>query len=401
MTSGHSSENHLSASELERYSRHLVIPEVGVEGQLKLKAARVLVVGAGGLGSPVIQYLAAAGIGTIGIVDFDSVDKSNLQRQILFSTGDVGKAKAEVAGERARRLNPEINIHQHQAKLSADNIADIFEQYTIVVDGSDNFETRYLISDACVLLDKVNIHGAVHRFDGQVSVFHPGQGSCYRCIFSEPPEPGAILNCAEAGVLGVLPGIVGTIQATECIKVILSIGTSLVDKLLIVNALDMSFRTINLARNPKCIACGAEREITSLIDLKARHADVKSACIAGSHGAQNGALHTQSGDANEIAPQDLALLLAESEQIFLIDVREVHEYDYCHLGQAVNLPLSGLDRRINEIPNDIGVVVYCKSGARSQKAVAMLRKSGLQKVRHLTGGLNAWSKQVDASISVL
>lgn len=423
MTSSHSSE--LSKSELERYSRHLLIPEVGVEGQLKLKRACVLVVGAGGLGSPVIQYLTAAGVGTIGIVDFDTVDKSNLQRQILFSTEDIGSAKSDVASEYARALNPEITIHKHQTKLCGDNIAEIFEQYSIVVDGSDNFETRYLINDACVLLNKVNVHGAVHRFNGQVSVFDPKHGPCYRCVFSEPPESGAFLNCAEAGVLGVLPGIVGTIQATECIKTILSIGTSLLGKLLIVDALDMSFRTINLARNPGCIACGDERKITSLHDLQVKHTSAESACAANSRARQSdssnqqtcitpqassspqticipqASSNSQTSIDGALEPSDLAGILSANSGLFLIDVREVHEYTYSHLNQAINIPLSNLAQRLQEIPKDIDAVVYCKSGARSLKAVAMLRQSGFGRVRHLTGGLSAWSKQIDNSISVL
>jgi adenylyltransferase/sulfurtransferase len=364
-------------------------------------------------------------------VDFDNVDKSNLQRQILFSTEDIGSAKSDVASERARALNPEITIHKHKTKLCSDNIAEIFEQYSIVVDGSDNFETRYLINDACVLLNKVNVHGAVHRFDGQVSVFDPKHGPCYRCVFSEPPESGAFLNCAEAGVLGVLPGIVGTIQATECIKAILSIGTSLVGKLLIIDALDMSFRTINLARNPGCIACGDERKISSLRDLQVKHASAESVCATNSRAGQSESCNPQIGSSpqtscshqtsysreassnqqtsgdrqnsndGELAPADLARMLAANSGQFLIDVREVHEYTYSHLNQASNIPLSSLAQRLQEIPKDIDVVVYCKSGARSLKAVAMLRQSGFGRVRHLTGGLSAWSKQIDNSISVL
>lgn len=386
-------ETSLSEDELNRYSRHLVIPEVGIEGQQKLKRASVLVVGAGGLGSPVIQYLAAAGVGTLGIVDFDEIDKSNLQRQVLFSTADVGRFKADVACERASSLNPEIVVRKHRVKLTGTNLADLFENYSIIVDGSDNFETRYLVNDACVLLDKTNVHGAVHRFDGQVSVFSPGNGPCYRCVFSEPPEPGTVLNCAEAGVLGVLPGIIGTIQAAECIKCILSIGMPLMGRLLLIDALDMSFRTINLKRNPMCTTCGDASEIKSLQDLAAKHGSVESSCSSN--------LTTPKSDGKQMAAQELAAELAMSDKLLLIDVREVNEYNHSHLQNAVHLPLSNLSQRLHEIPKEADVVVYCKSGARSLKAAEILQVAGVQRVRNLSGGLSAWSRQVDSSMSVL
>lgn len=383
----------LSNDELDRYSRHLVIPEVGMEGQQKLKRASVLVVGAGGLGSPVIQYLAAAGVGTLGVVDFDTIDKSNLQRQILFSTADVGQFKADVACERASSLNPEIVVLKHAGKLSAANVADLFENYSIIVDGSDNFATRYLVNDACVLLGKTNVHGAVHRFDGQVSVFSPGKGPCYRCVFSEAPEPGAVLNCAEAGVLGVLPGIIGTIQATECIKCILSIGVPLIGKLLLVDALDMSFRTINLKRNPKCTTCGDVPEIKSIADLAAKHVSIENSCSPNK--AQQKHVGTQ------LAARELAHELANNDRLLLIDVREANEYNHSHLNNAIHFPLSNLSQRLHDIPKDANVVVYCKSGARSLKAAEMLQQAGVQSVRNLSGGLSAWSRQVDTSLSVL
>lgn len=391
-------ETNLSEDELNRYSRHLVIPEVGIEGQQKLKRASVLVVGAGGLGSPVIQYLAAAGVGTLGVVDFDEIDKSNLQRQILFSTADVGQFKADVACERASSLNPEIVVRKHRVRLNSENIVELFENYSIIVDGSDNFETRYLVNDACVLLRKTNVHGAVHRFDGQVSVFSP-QGPCYRCVFSEPPEPGAVLNCAEAGVLGVLPGIIGAIQATECIKNILALGSSLVGRLLLVDALDMTFRTISLKRNSECTTCGDASEIKTPGDLAAKHSSLESLC-ASTQAVQNPA--RQQLAAWELA-QELANAekSANSEELLLIDVRELHEYNHSHLHDAVHFPLSSLAQSLHVIPKEANVVVYCKSGARSLKAAEILQEAGVQRVRNLSGGLKAWSSQIDTSISVL
>ncbi len=418
MTSGNQSPHgELSDDELRRYSRHLLIPEVGVEGQLRLKNARVLVIGAGGLGSPVLQYLGAAGVGTIGIVDFDVVDHSNLQRQILFSTSDVGRSKTDVASECLSALNPDIAVIRHNVRLNGANAVEIFNDYSIIVDGSDNFETRYLVNDACVLSGKTNIHAAVHRFNGQVSVFVPHQGPCYRCVFSEPPEPGEFLNCAEAGVLGVLPGIVGTIQATECLKTVLSIGNSLVGKLLLIDALEMSFRTIKLSRDPDCISCGEGRIIQSPDDLKARHSNTGNSCAALSQQSlsetptptplSTPAIATYKLDSaeplsTEIRPEELQGELQNSSAVTLIDVREPHEFGYSHLERAINIPLSKFSDRVPEILTEKKqVVVYCKSGARSQKAVAQLRQAGMINVRNLSGGLSAWSRQVDGSMSVL
>lgn len=416
MTSGNQSPHgELSDDELRRYSRHLLIPEVGVEGQLRLKDARVLVIGAGGLGSPVIQYLGAAGVGTIGIVDFDVVDHSNLQRQILFSTSDIGRSKTDVASECVSALNPDIRVIRHNVRLNGANAVEIFNDYSIIVDGSDNFETRYLVNDVCVLLGKTNIHAAVHRFNGQVSVFVPHQGPCYRCVFSEPPEPGEFLNCAEAGVLGVLPGIVGTIQATECLKAVLSIGNSLVGKLLLIDALEMSFRTIKLSRDSDCISCGEKRVIQSPDDLVARHSNTGNSCSARSQQSssetsartQASATATKKLDnaepmSTEIGPEELQGELQISSAVTLIDVREPHEFSYSHLDRAINIPLGKISDRLPEILTEKKqVVVYCKSGARSQKAVAQLRQAGMTNVRNLSGGLSAWSRQVDASISVL
>lgn len=393
------SEISLSEDELDRYSRHLVIPEVGIEGQQKLKHASVLVVGAGGLGSPIIQYLAAAGVGTLGVLDFDEIDKSNLQRQVLFSTADVGQFKADVACKRASNLNPNIVVRSYRTRLNGTNFAELFENYSIIVDGSDNFATRYLINDACVFLGKTNVHGAVHRFDGQVSVFSPGKGPCYRCVFSQPPEPGAVLNCAEAGVLGVLPGIIGTIQATECIKAILSIGIPLIGKLLLVDALDMTFRTINLTRDPNCTTCGDASEVRSLKDLVAKHASIESACSSSQISQKLAGQQLAARElADELTNNDK---LAHGERLMLIDVREANEYNHSHLQNAVHYPLSNLSQSLNEIPKAANVVVYCKSGGRSLKAVAMLQEAGVQSVRNLSGGLSAWSRQVDTSMSVL
>jgi adenylyltransferase/sulfurtransferase len=374
-------ENKLSKLELERYSRHLVIPEVGLEGQEKLKAASVLVIGAGGLGSPAVLYLAAAGVGTIGIVDFDEVDLSNLQRQVLYTTEDVGKSKVRVAYTKALKLNPEIKVVQHEEELNAANIDQTFKNYDVIVDGSDNFETRYLVNDACVLLNKPNVHGAVHRFEGQASVFKTGAGPCYRCVFREPPVAGTVLNCAQAGVLGVLPGIVGTIQATECLKLILSLGESLTGRLLLIDALAMSFRTIKIKRDPNCTVCGDNPSVSS-----ARQPNM-----------QNIGCQTISF----LDPTELASEFANGKEILLVDVREANEFNYSHLRGAVHIPLGHLAARMVELPAQANIVVYCKSGARSRKAVELMQLVGMTNVRNLKGGIRAWTKQVDTSMSFL
>jgi adenylyltransferase/sulfurtransferase len=374
-------ENKLSKLELERYSRHLVIPEVGLEGQEKLKAASVLVIGAGGLGSPVVLYLAAAGVGTIGIVDFDEVDLSNLQRQVLYTTEDVGKSKVRIAYTQALKLNPEIKVVQHEEELNAANVEQIFKLYDVIVDGSDNFETRYLVNDACVLLNKPNVHGAVHRFEGQASVFKTGAGPCYRCVFKEPPAAGTVLNCAQAGVLGVLPGIVGTIQATECLKLILSLGESLTGRLLLIDALEMSFRTIKIKRDPSCTVCGDNPSIT----------------FVGQPLIQNASCQTISF----LDPTELANEFANGKAILLVDVREDNEFNYSHLRNAVHIPLGHLAERIVELPAQANIVVYCKSGTRSRKAVELMQLVGMTNVRNLKGGIRAWTKQVDTSMSFL
>jgi molybdopterin/thiamine biosynthesis adenylyltransferase/rhodanese-related sulfurtransferase len=370
----------LSKAELERYSRHLVIPEIGCAGQSKLKAAKVLVVGAGGLGSPVILYLAAAGIGTIGIVDFDQVDISNLQRQVLYSTEDVGASKVQVAAKRALALNPQIKVVEHNAELSGKNVGHFFESYDVIVDGSDNFETRYMVNDACVLLNKPNVHGAVHRFEGQASLFLPGKGPCYRCVFKEPPAPGSVLNCAQAGVLGVLPGLVGTIQATECLKLVLSIGTTLIGKLLLIDALTMGFQMISVKRDPHCTVCGVNPTITSLDQIERLASYCEPIMV--------------------VDPHELEREIKQGSNIFFIDVRELNEYDYSHLNDATNIPLSSFAERLGELPPAANFVVYCKSGGRSQKAAQLMQQSGILNVRHLEGGLSEWKKQIDASIAI-
>lgn len=375
-------EKGLSETELERYSRHLVIPEIGLAGQAKLKAARVLVIGAGGLGCPVIQYLAAAGVGTIGIVDFDRVDLSNLQRQVIYSTADVGQSKADVAARVALGINPNIVVNARAVEITTTNAEALIAAYDFVIDGSDNFETRYLINDTCVLLNKINIHGAVHRFEGQASVFIPHRGPCYRCVFKRPPVPGTVQNCAEAGVLGVLPGIIGSIQAAECLKLILAMESGLVGKLLLFDATTMTFQNLNVARDPLCIVCGAN-----------------AANEPGSSSIPDSPNPSLSG--SSVDPLELAKQIEQSPAgLVIIDVREKIEFDHSHLNGAVHIALGTLPERLKEVPSTADVVVYCRSGGRSRKAASLLQQSGIKNVRDLRGGLSAWSRQVDPSLSV-
>lgn len=369
----------LSSGERQRYSRHLILPEVGVEGQRKLKGSSVLVIGAGGLGSPIILYLAAAGVGTIGIVDFDQIDVSNLQRQVLYSTSDVSKSKVETASRRARELNPEVTIVEHNAEVNRQNVMQLLQPYDVIADGSDNFATRYLVNDACILAKKPNVHGAIHRFEGQASVFAKDGAPCYRCIFPEPPTAGAVLNCAEAGVLGVLPGIIGTIQATECIKLLLSIGTTLAGRLLLIDALDMQFRTVNLKRDPKCTACGDQPSIKSITDSPSAEASC--------------------GSINNMTAVDLARYMTNQKDLVLLDVREQNEFEYSHLGQAMHIPLNRLSERIKELPENKEIVVYCRSGTRSRRAAEILQSAGIKNVRNLQGGIRAWQRDVEPSLS--
>ncbi len=378
-------EPKLSKDEVLRYSRHLIMPEVGMDGQLKLKQARVLLVGTGGLGAPLGLYLAAAGVGKIGLVDFDRVDFTNLQRQVTFGTTDVGRPKLEAAKERLANLNPEIAIETYQAKLTSENALEILAGYDIVVDGTDNFPTRYLVNDACVLLGKPNVYGSIFRFEGQASVFgYPG-GPCYRCLYAEPPPPGVVPSCAEGGVLGVLPGIIGSIQAMETIKLILGRGDLLVGRLLLFDALGMRFRELKLRKNPDCPACGEHRTLTGLIDYY-------EFCGVRGEEAPGPAVQVP-----EIEPRELKARLDRGDPVFILDVREPHEYQICNLGGYL-IPLGEVPRRANELDSSREIVAHCRSGKRSAEAVAFLRQAGFRKIWNLKGGILAWSDQVDPSV---
>ncbi|HUF26641.1 MAG TPA: molybdopterin-synthase adenylyltransferase MoeB [Gemmatimonadaceae bacterium] len=375
----------LSRDEVVRYQRHLVLPEVGPDGQRRLKQGSVLLIGAGGLGSPAALYLAAAGVGTLGLVDFDAVDPSNLQRQILHGTTDIGRAKTDSARDRLREINPHVAVETHETRLHSGNALEILDGYDVVIDGSDNFQTRYLVNDACVLLATPCVYGSIIRFEGQASVFATREGPCYRCLFREPPPAGLVPNCAEGGVLGILPGIVGVIQATEAIKLLLGVGETLAGRLLLVDALRMRFRTIALRRDPDCPACGT-REITQLIDYEAF-------CGPGS-----GPEPPRSTASDEITPRELAELLARGGEIDLLDVREPYEWDIARIAGARLTPLSDLPEAMPELAPEREMVVYCHHGSRSAAAAEMLRRAGFRNVRNLAGGIARWSHEVDPSI---
>jgi molybdopterin/thiamine biosynthesis adenylyltransferase/rhodanese-related sulfurtransferase len=376
----------LSNEEIARYSRHLLLPEVGMDGQRKLKAARVLCVGTGGLGSPLAFYLAAAGIGTLGLVDFDVVDASNLQRQIIHSTKDIGRPKLDSAEEKLKALNPFMNVVKYETMLTSANAMDIIKDFDIVADGTDNFPTRYLVNDACVLSGKPNVYGSIFRFEGQASVFATKDGPCYRCLYPEPPPPGLVPSCAEGGVLGILPGLVGIIQATEVIKLILGEGTPLIGRLLLVEALGMKFRELKLRKNPDCPVCGTNPTVTTLIDYQQFCGIQPEAAPAA---IQNG-IH-------QISPVELKQKLDAGENIFVLDVREPHEYQIANLG-AYLIPLGDLPARVHELDSSREIVVHCKMGGRSQKAAEFLQQAGFKKIQNLAGGINAWSRQVDPTI---
>jgi molybdopterin/thiamine biosynthesis adenylyltransferase/rhodanese-related sulfurtransferase len=375
----------LSKEEILRYSRHLIMPEVGMDGQLKIKQAKVLCVGTGGLGAPLGLYLAAAGVGRIGLVDFDVVDSTNLQRQVLFGTSDVGKPKILAAANRLRDLNPDIRIDTFETELTSANALEIFKDYDIIVDGTDNFPTRYLVNDACVLLGKPNVYGSIFRFDGQITVFgYPG-GPCYRCLYPEPPPPGLVPSCAEGGVLGVLPGIVGTIQAAETLKLILGKGELLVGRLLLFDALAMKFRELKLRKNPECPVCGEHPTVTELIDYVQ---------FCGIRGEEAPSMAT---NVPEITPKDLKTRLDRGDDLYILDVREPHEYQICHLNGHL-IPLGELTRRVNELDSSREIVAHCRSGKRSADAVDFLQKAGFKKIWNLKGGILAWSDEVDPSV---
>ncbi len=374
----------LTTDDLSRYSRHLILPEVGMEGQRRLKAARVLCVGTGGLGSPLALYLAAAGIGTLGLVDFDVVDASNLQRQIIHSTKDIGRKKLDSAEEKLLALNPALNVVKYDTMLSSANALDILKDYDIVADGTDNFPTRYLVNDACVLLGKPNVYGSIFRFEGQASVFATEQGPCYRCLYPEPPPPGLVPSCAEGGVLGILPGLVGVIQATEAIKLILGKGESLIGRLLLVDALNMRFRELKLRKNPDCPVCGANPTVTKLIDYQ-------QFCGIVPESKQEKALKN---GIPQISVKELKSRIDAGEDVLILDVREPYEYQIANIGGKL-IPQNDVPQRLAEIDRDREIVVQCRSGQRSQRIAEFLQQSGYQKVTNLAGGILAWADEID------
>jgi adenylyltransferase/sulfurtransferase len=377
----------LSPQEAARYSRHLIMPEVGMEGQKRLKAASVLLIGAGGLGSPLGLYLAAAGVGRIGLVDFDVVDFSNLQRQVLHGTPDVGRPKLHSAKDRLQAINPEVRIDLYETRLSSANALSIFEPYDLIIDGTDNFPTRYLVNDACVLLKKPNVYGSIFRFDGQASVFYPGRGPCYRCLYPEPPPPGEVPSCAEGGVLGILPGLIGCIQATEAVKLLLGQGTPLIGRLLLYDALQMSFREFRVRRNPKCPVCGEQPTVTKLIDYEQ---------FCGIRGQEAPAPAAAAGDS--ITVEELNGRLDHGDDLFILDVRNPEEYQICRLAGSTLIPLPTLPQRFAELDRNREIIVHCKSGVRSQKAIAFLRQQGFSNLKNLTGGILAWADRIDKSM---
>jgi adenylyltransferase/sulfurtransferase len=374
----------LGSDELRRYGRHLVLPDVGLEGQRRLKAGRVLLVGAGGLGSPVALYLAAAGVGTLGLIDFDVVDISNLQRQVLHGTSDVGRSKLDSARDRIHDVNPHVAVDTYEMRLTSANALDILADYDVIVDGTDNFATRYLVNDACVLLGRPNVYGSIFRFEGQASVFATDVGPCYRCLYPEPPPPGLVPSCAEGGVLGVLPGIVGTIQATEALKLLLGIGEPLVGRLLLIDALSARFRTVGLAKDPDCPACGT-REIRALIDYD----EFCGTAATGAPGA--GSL--------EMTPSELADRLARGDELDVIDVREPHEWEIARIPGARLIPLGALPNAMSSLDPRREIVLHCHHGIRSARAAELLRSAGFTRVWNLAGGIERWSDEVDASVA--
>jgi adenylyltransferase/sulfurtransferase len=380
------SESPFSREELLRYGRHLVLPQFGLEGQEKLKSSSVLIVGAGGLGSPLALYLAAAGVGRIGIVDFDRVDVSNLQRQVLYGSADVGRPKLEAAVARLSDLNPWVTIEPHDFALNRDNALGLITRYDVIADGTDNFPTRYLVNDACAMLGKPNVHGSIFRFEGQASVFDARIGPCYRCLYREPPPPGLVPSCAEGGVLGVLPGLIGTIQGIECLKLLLGLGEPLIGRLLLFDALGMRFRELKLRKDPGCPMCGEHPSIHELVDYEA---------FCGlSPGGQAGVL----AQGAEIGPRELSERLESGERPMLLDVREPHEHRIARIEGAVLIPLRTLPGRLAELDRDREIVVLCHRGARSLNALEILRLAGFARVVSLKGGIEAWSKEVDSKV---
>ena len=375
----------LSHEEIQRYSRHLIMPEVTMAGQKRLKAASVLMIGAGGLGSPLGLYLAAAGVGRLGIVDFDVVDMTNLQRQIIHGTAWLGKPKLESARARLSDLNPHVRIDTHETALTSENALELFGDYDVIVDGTDNFPTRYLVNDASVLLGKPNVYGSIFRFEGQASVFWSNEGPCYRCLYPEPPPPGLVPSCAEGGVLGILPGIIGVIQATETVKLILGVGTSLVGRLLLFDALRMSFRELKLRKNPDCPICGPNRTIHELIDYQ-------QFCGITPHVAEPGEAEF------EIAPTELKARMDRGDRLVIVDVREPHEFEISRIGGSRLIPLGQIPERMHELSSADEIILHCKAGLRSAKALAILRQAGFSRLKNLTGGIDRWAQEVDTTL---
>jgi molybdopterin/thiamine biosynthesis adenylyltransferase/rhodanese-related sulfurtransferase/molybdopterin converting factor small subunit len=378
----------LTNEEVARFSRHLILPEVGVAGQVKLKNAKIAMVGAGGLGAPVGLYLAAAGIGRIGIIDFDVVDVSNLQRQVIHGTQDLGRKKLDSAADRMKDINPNIRIDKYDTGLTSDNAFEILRDYDIVIDGTDNFPTRYLVNDACVLLKKPNVYGSIFRFEGQATVFAFEDGPCYRCLYPEPPPPGLVPSCAEGGVLGILPGLIGVVQATEAVKIILGVGETLKNRLLLYDALNMRFRELKLRRDKECPVCGDNPTVTKLIDYQQFCGVEQPAATLAQAPAQDGV----------IDPVEVKQKLDRGDTFTLIDVREPHEYQIANIPGAQLIPLGQLAGRLSELDKNADVVAHCKTGGRSQKAVDLLKQNGFQHVRNMTGGILAWSDKVDPRV---
>ncbi len=380
-----SSSIELSSNEVARYSRHLIMPEVGMEGQKRLKSASILLIGAGGLGAPLALYLAAAGVGRLGLVDFDKVDFSNLQRQIIHGTGDVGRSKLDSARASIHNINPEVHLDLYETSITSENAFDLIKPYDIVIDGTDNFPTRYLVNDACVLLKKPNVYGSIFRFDGQASVFMPGEGPCYRCLYPEPPPPGEVPSCAEGGVLGILPGLIGCIQATEAVKLILGQGEPLIGRLMLYDALQMSFREFKVRRNPNCPICGEEPTIKELIDYEQ---------FCGVPKEEPAPASTE----GEITVEELKQRLDSGENVFILDVRNPPEIEICKIEGSTVIPLPDLPMRYQELDPETPMVVHCKSGMRSAKAIAYLKEQGYTKLQNLKGGILEWATTIDPSM---
>ncbi len=379
----------LTPEEIRRYARHLIMPEVGREGQERLKAAKILIVGAGGLGSPLGLYLAAAGVGTLGLVDFDTVDESNLQRQVLYGQSDVGRSKLEAATERLRDVNPHVELIRHEHRLDSSNALGLFAGYDVIVDGTDNFPTRYLVNDACVLTGKPNVYGSIFRFEGQVSVFWGARGPCYRCLFPEPPPPGSVPSCAEGGVLGVLPGVIGSLQANEAIKLALGAGEPLIGRLLLFDALRLKFRELQLAKSADCPVCSESPSLTELIDYEAfcgLAPEVEPRAVGPAY------------DSDELTPAELKALLDQGRELVLLDVRTPMENSIAVIEGSTLIPIQELVQRFGELDREAEIVAYCHTGVRSRHALNFLRQEGFVKARHLAGGIHAWSVEIDPSI---